>query len=213
MNKITFVLDDGYEAEYIYAFPVFYQHGAVACSAVTSDFIGKKKIGTDEPYSTREQLLDLQDSGWEILSHGKEHKELAKLNIYEAEREIKNSKEDLTSMGFNVNNFIYPCHSINDNVRYMVSQHYRAARGSVGVNDAHTDKFNLKGIMIDDHTDIARYKEYVNTEKDKWLIFYCHICTSKYIHSTVDERIHTIDQLLTHIKKTDSQIVTFNGAL
>lgn len=203
-QSVTIILDDGYESEYSLAFPLFKQYGVNGCSAVTSSFIGKTKTGTDEPYATLEQLLEMQRYGWEILSHGKTHKELAKISIYEAESEIKFSKMDLIGMGLNVSGLVYPCHSINDDVKYLASQNYKYARGKHGTDTS--DKYNLSGIMLDNHTEMAHFKHII--DNSKWTIFYIHLCTSKFIASTLTDRMNTLQEVLEYCKTKNVAIKT-----
>ena len=208
MSNVTFIFDDGYQAEYDLAFPLFKEHNVKACSAITSGFIGHKKIGTGEPYVTKEQLLEMQQYGWEILSHGKTHAELAKLSLHDAEQELKGSKYDLLQMGLNVDGFVYPCHNSNQMVRQSTSQYYKYARGQHGRDI--TNKYNLSGIMIDDHTQLEVYKFYIDQckEDNTWLIFYCHMCTSKFIASTVQDRFNTLVNLLQYCHKKNVVIAT-----
>ena len=207
---ITFILDDGYKAEYDLAFPLFKEYGVKGCSAVTSNFIGKTKEGTNEPYSNLSQLLEMQKYGWEILSHGKDHKELAKLSVYESESEIKFSKLDLVGMGFNVNGLVAPCHSYNNDVRYLASQTYKYIRGHHGTDVS--DVYNLGGILIDDHTQLELYKLYIDRCNGhinrKHLVFYCHMCTSKFIASTLTDRLNTLQELIEYCKSKNIAIKT-----
>ena len=205
MSAISIVFDDGYADEYNLAFPLFKKYNVKGCSAITSGFIGHKKLSTGEPYATKVQLLEMQDYDWEILSHGKSHVELANQTIFDAELEIKGSKHDLIGLGFNVHNLVYPCHSYDDNIKYIASQHYQSARGKHGVDM--TDKYALSGIMIDDASKLKDYQYAIASNKE-WLIFYCHLCTSKFIASTVQDRINTVEKLIRYAKDNNTKIKT-----
>jgi len=212
MSKIvTFIFDDAYKAEHTYAMPLFKAYEAKACTAVTSDFIGQLKTGTNEPYSNVTELLQMQDAGWEILSHGKRHTELGKATLEEIEKELKESKEDLVKLGFKVNNLVYPCHSYTEIVKSMAKPYYRSARGRHGLNHS-ADRYELSGIMIDDHTQYYKYMNDIDMNKD-WLIFYCHLCTSKIIQSTVAQRITAVQALLSYALERGCKIKTVNEAL
>jgi hypothetical protein len=113
-------------------------------------------------------------------------------------------------MGFNINNFVYPCHGYTDNAKYFASQHYCSARGRHGTDTS--NRFELAGIMIDDHTKLDEYKRIMDNN-NKWVIFYCHLCTSKIINSTLEQRLATVDALLSHCKNTPNIISTVNEAL
>ncbi len=60
---ITFVFDDGNDTDYLVGRDVFLEQGAVACSAITTDWINTPG------HLTADQIRGLRDAGWEIMSH------------------------------------------------------------------------------------------------------------------------------------------------
>ncbi len=70
MPLITFVFDDGNDTDYLLGREIFLEQGAVACSAITTDWI-------DTPgHLSVDQIRGLRDAGWEIMSHTVSHPKL-----------------------------------------------------------------------------------------------------------------------------------------
>jgi len=64
---LVFVYDDGYKEDVEIALPIHQKHDVPAVSAVNSSMIGKNN------FLDQDDLLLLQNNGWEIASHGKYH--------------------------------------------------------------------------------------------------------------------------------------------
>src|SRR3990170_4259952 len=92
---VTFVFDDGNETDYTVAKNIFSAQGEVACSAVTTNWINGKG------YLTVPQLMELQNAGWEILSHTESHPNLRDLSGSQIETELSQSKAALENWGLN----------------------------------------------------------------------------------------------------------------
>jgi len=208
---ITFIFDDAYNAEYIHMLPLFKKYNMSACTAVTANFIGCTKLNTGELYSTIYELLEMQENSWEILSHGLTHTNLMTLSEDDIDKELRLSKEVLTQLGLKVNNLVYPFHANDEVVRECAKKYYRSARGNYGISRYH-DLYNYSGVMIDDHSLINKYKRYVDNNVD-WLVFYCHLCTSQIISSTLENRIEALKELVEHCAIKKAHVITVNEAI
>ncbi len=71
---VTFVFDDGNDTDYLVARDIFAEQGAVACSAITTDWINRPG------YLTAGQIIGLRDAGWEIMAHTATHPNLRSLS-------------------------------------------------------------------------------------------------------------------------------------
>ncbi|MFH2046167.1 MAG: polysaccharide deacetylase family protein [Pseudomonadota bacterium] len=120
---ITFVFDDGNDTDYLVAKDIFGVKGEVACSAIVTDWINTKN------YLTVSQLQELQDDGWEILSHTKSHPKLTTLSEKQINDELYQSKVVLEQLGLKVNNLVYPYNKYNDDVIKIAVKYYRSVRG------------------------------------------------------------------------------------
>jgi len=77
---------------------------------------------------TVEQLLELQNNGWEIGSHTLSHPDLTKLDPVWLIEEILGSKVKLFCMGFDIKAFAYPYGKYNNDCIHIVEIHYEWAR-------------------------------------------------------------------------------------
>lgn len=115
---ITF--DDGYRDNYTNAYPILKSLGHAAVIFVPTDFVGAKTLPHDENQSASnptldwEQLSEMSDV-FEIGSHGRSHRSLARIPLSLARAEIVESKRILESkLGVRIRAFAYPFGSIGD---------------------------------------------------------------------------------------------------
>ena len=133
MPLLTFVFDDGFDTDYLVARDIFAEQGAVACSAIATDLIGRP--GFLEP----EQIVGLRDAGWEIMGHTASHRNLRSLSPAQVDDELFRSKMVLEGMGVTVKNLVYPYNKSSEMIRAVARKYYRSARG--GVNAFNRDVF------------------------------------------------------------------------
>lgn len=77
-GQLVFVYDDGPMNDFTQAFPVHRDEDAPACVGACSSFVADPEEGLD-----REHLLEMQDAGWEIMSHTKDHRALGPVYLTE----------------------------------------------------------------------------------------------------------------------------------
>lgn len=75
-GRVVFIYDDGYEADFTETFPVHQQLDAPACSAVPSGVVGQS-----EKFLSADQLREMTDAGWDVLSHGVNHEALGPVEV------------------------------------------------------------------------------------------------------------------------------------
>lgn len=115
-KAVLITFDDGYENNYLYAWPVLKELGAKANIFVVFNTIGKVNLwhGTaSEPWinmATLEQLREMQDSGViEYGSHTMNHPRLSRLEAGDAAWEIAESRRQLgAALGRELCAFAYP---------------------------------------------------------------------------------------------------------
>jgi peptidoglycan/xylan/chitin deacetylase (PgdA/CDA1 family) len=166
---ITFVFDDGNDTDYLVTRDIFAEQGAVACSAVTTDWINKPG------HLTTEQIIGLRDSGWEIMSHTVSHPKLTSLNAAQIEGEFSGSKTVLENMGVSVRNVVYPKNMSNELVRTIARKYYRSGRGGAyAVNTPNTDPYYLKSYSI--KHDLPGVERSIDRAYagSSWIILYQH---------------------------------------
>ena len=176
-GKVSFHFDDGLISHYEQAFPIFQRAGAAGCLAVPAlriDRIGK------------ERLLEMQDAGWEILSHSVNHIKMCEpLDAEAAEKEIGESKRMLEAQGFKVRQFITPMSTCHPAHRALLRKYYDAAftvytnsqtvpieklviERPVNAYELHRASLSAKTL-----DELRAYVDYVS-ETDSWIVFYEH---------------------------------------
>ena len=106
---ITF--DDGYEDNYMTAFPVLKKYGFTATVFIVSSYIN------GEGFMSWPQLKELLANGWEIEGHTVNHPYLSKIDAATVLSELKGSKGLLEKgLGHSVDFFAYPYGDFNDEV-------------------------------------------------------------------------------------------------
>lgn len=166
---LSFVFDDGNDTDYSIAREVFKEHNATASFAVVTGWIEKKD------YLSASQLLELQNDGFEIMSHTVSHPYLKGLNDKQIESELSASKAALEGMGIRVKNLVYPYNKNNSRARDIAGKYYRSARGGRSMlNPAAPDRYELKSYSFSHNT--KKMKALIDRAfiERKWLIIYHH---------------------------------------
>ena len=127
---VTFVFDDGDDTDYLVGKKIFAEQGAVACSAIVTDWINTKD------HLTAPQIIELRDAGWEIMSHTASHPNLRSLTPEKVEDEFSRSKAVLEGLGLTINNIVYPFNKSNAMIGEIAGKYYRSCRG--GTNSFNT---------------------------------------------------------------------------
>ena len=77
-GRMVFVYDDGYVEDYTQTFTIHQQLEVPACAAVPSSVIGR-----NEKFLTQDQLTEMADAGWEVMSHAVAHDALGAVDLVE----------------------------------------------------------------------------------------------------------------------------------
>ena len=115
-KSVLITFDDGYRDTYTEVYPVMRRLGFPALIFPSTDFVlgfsahsryggGKEKI----EYLTPEQIREMSENGFMFGSHGKSHAHLTKISLYDAESELRISRDYLERWtGREVAFFAYP---------------------------------------------------------------------------------------------------------
>ncbi len=120
---ITF--DDGFEDNFLYAFPEMRRYGFTGCFFVPSGFIrsGQEKHPKEDRPMTWAQMKEMLAAGQEIGGHSVTHRKLTQINISELPDETAGCKKDLEGgLGCSVDFFCYPAGYYNDAVKQRVKE-------------------------------------------------------------------------------------------
>jgi hypothetical protein len=166
---LSFVFDDGFETDRTIALDIFRSEGCVASTAIIVDRIG-------EPgYMDRGQIAELQDSGWEVMSHTLSHPDLSRLDDASLDAELSGSLRALRAMGFEVRDLVYPGNRSDKRVEELAGRYYLAARGGgKRLDDALTPRTRLRSYEI--KYDLKAIEALIDqaASEGKWLILYHH---------------------------------------
>lgn len=173
-KSVAITFDDGY-ADNFPAFEALCSRGMTASWFVVTKHIGGVSGWTNQgalrlPMLSKEQLLEMQDSGMEIGAHSRTHARLTELDIADLRDEVTGSREDLGHvLGRPIDSFAYPYGSFNEQVVQTVGEAgYKIActtRSGAALN--HTDILRVKRLAVyadDDLPTFARKLAFIDNE-------------------------------------------------
>jgi peptidoglycan/xylan/chitin deacetylase (PgdA/CDA1 family) len=201
--RVTIMLDDGFTSAYTVAKPVFDAQGEVGAISMPSTFVNTAGC------LTTAQLLALEAAGWEIASHSTTGDALTGMSLADARTALSTSKTALQALGLTVENFVYPSHLQNADIREITREYYRSARGTLvtlGANPPVLDTYALLTVLATDYTD-GQLQAYVDAANaaGTWLIVYWHD-----VDGTQATRIGT---LIDYVQSLSIPIQTMSEAL
>ncbi len=102
------------------------------------------------PLLSREALLDLVASGFEVGAHSRRHQRLPRLASSELFEEVVSCKHELEDqLGIAISSFAYPYGAVSPKARALASAHYRSAVGtSLGLAKQTDDRYDLKRVEM-----------------------------------------------------------------
>lgn len=207
---ISFHFDDGHISHYGQAFKVFRELGAVGCLALIA---GRHAMSV-------EQALEMQEHGWEIISHSKNHIRMREpLSPEILREEIAESKYLLEKEGFRIKQFVTPMSQGHESMFQLLKENYEAAFTVYTNSFAEpieklviqkpASKYYLNRACTAKHSidELKRYIDYVEAH-DKWLVFYEHD-----LGAGDNITVQTLEALLIYCREKGVQIMTSSEAL
>lgn len=89
-GMVSLTFDDGLRGVYEYTFPVLRRLGLPGVAAI----IVEQMESDNDDYMRAEELLELQDAGWEIASHGYSHRRIADIPAFYSQEVLPHWRED-----------------------------------------------------------------------------------------------------------------------
>ena len=220
---VSFVTDDGSNQDWIKLKPLSEQYNIPMVAGIISGW--NTGINGDD-----EKLTYLQDTlGWEIASHTVNHFNLFHLSEEQADYELRKSKEDLESRGYNVKTIIYPHGGNGPVVRRLAKRYYRCGVG-VGhvpnsplrsINNGVIPSFNIRRVGLGSWFDtsvqglpptnsLEYYKYRVDQclEENGWLVFMLH--PGEAAHNATQQNY--LEQVIQYVKGKNIEITTVDKA-
>ncbi|MHB1661322.1 MAG: polysaccharide deacetylase family protein [bacterium] len=165
-KPILITFDDGYENNYLNAYPILKDAGFSSLIFISTGFIGKKNVVSDEREKVREDFLNKNEiksmfnDGFFMGSHGINHYYLDRLEEGVLIGELIASKAYLESItGAPADFFSYPFGSYNANVMRAVKKAgylgaFTTGRGKIGAGD---NSYELKRIPVNGYNNVFNF--------------------------------------------------------
>lgn len=216
---VTFIDDDGAIDVYTRLKPIFESRGVPCTIGIVSDWVGKEQVGNFSKAMTQEQILELQNLGWEIASHSKTHIPLSGVNDKKIIRqELRESKKKLLELGFDVKNYVYPYGHNNSTVREEVAKIYKVATQTNILSNDETNasplnNTRLKRVALGSYggsnDTLEHHKSVIDRaiSENSWVIFMTHVWAQD------EEKDQLIADLIDYIKSASVDIVTLDEGL
>ena len=201
---VTFFFDDGPATDYTTIYPLFTTQNEVGAVCMVTD------IADGGASLTYAQALEMQNNGWEVCNHTKDHTHLTTLTEAQIVDEIEDSQARFVANGLNPVIIAYPYNASNALVRKMARKYFRAARaGGDVVNPDPLNTFMISSVECDDWTQLSTYESLVDRahREGKWLCFYGH--SAGYDAG----ELTSLNTLIDYIQSVGIPIVTPSTAL
>lgn len=176
--KVIITFDDGYEDNFLYAYPILKKYNLPAIIFITTDFIfNNVDITKDWPVYNNlkplkpEQIKEMLSNKISIGSHSKTHYRSSSLSAEEFASELSKSQQDIEKyIGIKIDTFAFPFGQKKDCVQFdqsiFTNNNYQiVCTTSWGINYKNYDQFKLKRIRIDYFDSL---KDFKNKLRGKW---------------------------------------------
>lgn len=162
-RTVALTFDDGYEDNYLNAFPILSDHGFPATIFVSTGQIGTTQLvrGVELKHLSLGQIMEMAESGLvDFQPHGVSHRNLTALSREELDTEMSESKKFLErTLPGPKNIFAYPFGAADRRVQNTASQLFMAAVGTRrGYIHRGSSLFRLPRQSVDSKVSSSRFR-------------------------------------------------------
>jgi peptidoglycan/xylan/chitin deacetylase (PgdA/CDA1 family) len=167
-NAVLITLDDGFEDNYLNAFPLFQHYNIPAIIYLATGLMGQTNKWMSTPtYSQRKmlswtQIQEMSDHGIQFGSHTVSHPKLTELDDGSVSKELVQSKQTIEDrLGLECRHFAYPYGLLTEKTRDLVQQagYNTACSTRSGFNNAERDPLMLHRIDVYGNDSIWKFKQ------------------------------------------------------
>lgn len=164
LDAAVVTFDDGYEDNYIYAYPILRKYKCPATIFLSTGFIiGDISLPDEERLNSLNwlQIMEMKNEGFSFGSHAHYERHLTEISLREVHSEIKRSKSILEEkLGEDINFFAYPFGKFNKEIIELLKQHnFIAACSTIWSTSNSPEKlFFLNRVRIDPEDNLKVFK-------------------------------------------------------
>ena len=155
-KSVVLTFDDGLEDFYTTAVPLLEKYGFTATNGVVTEMVGWHE------HMTAEQVQEIVDRGFEVVSHSLTHKNMASLGEAELIYDLKRSREMLEeNYGVETVGFIYPSGKYSDLVvgKLREAGYEIAVTTEPGLADLNGEMLLLPRVRVDNRDGFEGFKK------------------------------------------------------
>ncbi len=159
IKPILITFDDGYEDNYVNAYPVLKEYGFKGTIFAITDLINTC------PYLSEKEIVELSNNNVDVESHAASHSKLSELSYEKQYNELKRSKEKLEGILHKKEYYLaYPFGKYNkDTISIAQKLGYRlAACTKEGFASKSDGSYELKRIYISNNYSLEEFKKLIN---------------------------------------------------
>lgn len=206
---VTLMFDDGEITTYSEAKPILDNYNFVGSASIITEMV------EEDGFMNWTQLKELQENGWEIVSHGITHSDLTSLSKAKMIRELSLSKRTLERQGLQVYNFALPYGTYNSYIIERAARYYSSVRAyEQGDNPYGISPYEVKVKGILNSTTVGEVASWIQQALDnnRWVVIVFHKITEQGddAYYTTPE---TFAQMIEVIANSNINIVTYNQGL